>query len=71
MLCEVFFTVLDFTPHVKSPQRQRVHKSQCSELHSSDDTKHITVGLLPVCKVDARTNRQRKTIAAVNIARQK
>ena len=50
---------------------QPVHESQCSELRSSDDTKYITVGLLPVCKVDARTHRQIKTIAAVNIARQK
>ena len=48
---------------------QPVHESQCSELRSSDDTKYITVGLLPVCKVDARTHRQIKTIAAVNIAR--
>ena len=53
------------------PSMQPVHKSQYSELHSSDDTEYITVGLLPVCKVDAGTNRQIKTIAAVNIARQK
>jgi len=37
---------------------QPVHESQCSELRSSDETKYITVGLLPVCKVDARSGGQ-------------